>query len=203
MTTFSKELPSYRVATTNRGDTMQIIAGRELGDQNRWPELVWVNGLSWPYITDDEDRVAPGVLLSGAFIKIPAPVGVWRPSDPTGQVFERDVRMAGRQLMSEAGDFSVSSGSQNLVQQLQHRIATPKGQLSRHEDYGCSLYRILGRVGGPAADILAVGYAKASILSEYRVKSIQSLKASASGDSVKVTATVETIAGGTVDVISG
>lgn len=204
MTAFTRASPSYRVVTTNRGDTMQAIAARELADPNRWPELVWLNGLSWPYITDDPARVTDGVLLTGAFLKVPAPVGVARVSDPTGQVFERDVLMVGRQLSDDGqGDFSVVSGADNLGQQLRHRIDTPKGQLARHPGYGCSVYRLIGKVNGPTADAMAVGYVKAALLSEYRVRSIVSLKATASGDAAKVAATVETIAGGTVDVISG
>lgn len=204
MTVFTKELTSYRIATTNRGDTIQTIAARELGDPNRWPELVWVNSLSFPYITDDEDRLADGVLLTGAFIKIPAPTGVVRQSDPVGQVFERDVRMSGRQLRADvSGDFDVVSGSPNLVQQLQHRLSTPKGQLFRHPGYGCSLYRLLGKVNGPTSNIMAASYAKATLLSDYRVSSVKTLTATTKGDTIDVTARVETIAGGTVDVLTG
>lgn len=204
MSAFSKPLPPYRLATTNRGDTIQDVAARELGDPNRWVELAWINSLTYPYITDDENRAGPGVLLSGSFIMIPAPVGIWRPSDPVGQVFERDVVMDDRLLRDDgSGDFSVVSGSANLVQQLQHRIATPTGQLSRHPEYGCLLHRLLGVVKGPTANILAAGYAKAAIMSEYRVRSIESLEASAVGDSIQVSATVATIAGGVVDVVSG
>ena len=204
MTAFSRSLPPYRLATTNRGDTIQDVAGRELGDQNRWVDLVWINNLSPPYITDDEARVAPGVLLSGSFIKIPSIVGVWRSSDPVGQVFERDVLMESKLLQDNgSGDFSVVSGSKNLVQQLQHRIATPTGQMPRYPAYGCSLHQLIGKMNGPAMNILAAGYAKASILSEYRVRSIKSLEASADGDGIQITATVTTIAGGSVDVVSG
>lgn len=202
MSVFSRPMPSYRIAATEHGDTIRSIAAREMGDANRWPELVWLNDLVWPYITDDPSRVGPGVLLSGDVIRIPAPVGVSVRDDDPNRVFERDVRMAGRQMRAtEGGDFEVVAGASNLAQQLTHRVATPKGQLIRHPEYGSTLYRILGRVSGPAANVLANDYTRAALLSDYRVRSIESLKASTDGDAVRVRARVETIAGGIVDVV--
>lgn len=202
MSVFSRPMPTYRIAATEHGDTIRSIAAREMGDANRWPELVWLNALVWPYITDDEARVGPGVLLSGDVIKIPAPVGVSASDDDPNRVFERDVRMTGRLMRpSSSGDFEVVAGAPNLAQQLNHRIATPKGQLMRHPEYGSTLYRILGRVSGPAANILATDYTRSAILSDYRVRSIESLQAATDGDAVRVRARVETIAGGIVDVV--
>lgn len=204
MSTFSRALPPLRLATIRPGDTIQDVAAREMGDPSKWVDLAWVNELRPPYVTDDERRAGAGVLLSGSFIKIPAPVGVWRRSDPYGQVFERDVHIQDRRLYeSDSGDFAVVAGSANLSQQLQHRIVTPTGQLSRHPGYGCKVYRLLGSVNGPTANILAAGYVKASILSEYRVKTLQSLKAVVNGDKISVTGRVTTIAGGPVDVVVG
>lgn len=197
-------MPSYRVAATERGDDMPAIAARELGDANRWPELVWVNSLSWPYITDDEARVGPGVVLTGTFIKIPAPAGVYREADDTGQVFERDCALEGRQLRSDGmGDFVIATGSKNLAQQLLHRIVTPRGQATRHPDYGCMVYRLLGKISGPSANLLATEYVKSALLSDYRVRLVQSASATIEGDAVKVKARAETIAGGAVDIITG
>lgn len=203
MSVFSRPLPPYRIAQTEHGDTIQSISARELGDANRWPELVWLNDLAWPFITDDESRAGPSVLLSGSLIKIPSPVGVSTRDDDPNRVFERDVRMVGRQMRAtEGGDFEVVAGASNLAQQLNHRIATPKGQLMRHPEYGSTLYRILGRVSGPAANILAKDYTQAALLSDYRVRSIEALQATTDGDAVRVNARVETIAGGVVDVVT-
>ena len=201
MTAFSKEMPNYRIAATEHGDTVKLIAARELGDANRWPELVWLNALVWPYITDDEARAGTGVLLSGQFIKIPAPAGVLSDRAETGQVFERDCKMTDRMLDDNgAGDFQVVSGSSNLVQQLQHRIITPRGQAMRHPAYGSLLYRVIGRVNGPAASLLAAEYTKSAVLSDYRIRSVESSDAKVTGDRVEVTARATTIAGGVVDL---
>jgi len=204
MTVFSREMPPVRLAATEYGDDMPRIAARELGDANRWPELVWVNNLSWPFITDDPARVADGVLQSGDFIKIPAPVGVFEGSADTGRVFERDCLMTDRQLRaSESGDFEVVSGSANLCQQLQHRVVTPRGQAMRHPDYGSLFYRLIGKINGPAASLLAAEYAKATILSDYRVRSVDAVAATVENDKIKVTARAQAAAGGVVDVVTG
>lgn len=204
MTTFSREMPKYRVVPTEHGDDMPAIASRELGDANRWTELVWLNGLSWPYITDDPERVGPGVLLTGSFLKVPAPAGVHRNADQIGQVFERDCIMVRRNLQAdEAGDFAVVTGSANLSQQLLHRIVTPRGQALRHPEYGSLFYRLIGRVNGQAANLLATEYAKSTLLSDYRIRSVQSANATVVEDQIKVVARAETIAGGAIDVISG
>lgn len=204
MNEFSREMPSYRIAATEQGDTIRSIAGRELGDANRWPELVWLNSLVWPYITTDESRAGVGVLLAGAFIKIPAPAGIRSNSDETGQVFERDCKMSNRLLSDDgAGDFSVVTGSANLVQQIQHRIVTPRGQAMRHPTYGSLLYRVIGRVNGPAASLLAAEYTKSAVLSDYRIRSMESVDAQVVGDQVAVDAKAVTIAGGVVDITTG
>ena len=201
MSEFERQLPSYRLVEIHYGDDLQAIASREMGDANRWPELVWLNALVWPYITDDEARAGTGVLLSGQFIKIPAPAGVLSDRAETGQVFERDCKMTDRMLADDgAGDFQVVSGSSNLVQQLQHRIITPRGQAMRHPTYGSLLYRVSGRVNGPAASLLAAEYTKAAVLSDYRIRSVESSDAKVTGDAVAVTARATTIAGGVVDL---
>lgn len=201
MTAFSKEMPSYRIAATEHGDTIKLVAARELGDSNRWPELVWLNTLVWPYITDDPTRAGTGVLLSGQFIKIPAPAGVLSERAETGQVFERDVKMNNRMLEADdSGDFLVVSGSKNLVQQLQHRIITPRGQAMRHPTYGSLLYRLIGRVNGPAAGMLGAEYTKSAVLSDYRIRSVEYAQATPTGDKIPVTARAVTIAGGVVDL---
>lgn len=203
MSDFERELPSYRLAETHRGDDLQAIAAREMGDANRWPELVWINLLRFPFITDDERVAGPGVLLSGALIKVPAPAGVWTDEAETGQVYERDAAIAGRRLVADGnGDLSVVSGLDNLRQQLQHRIDTPRGQARRHPDYGCLVWRLLGAVNGPTAGAMGAEYIKSTLLADYRVSEVESATAEVSGDLIRVTARAQAIEGGSVDLLS-
>jgi len=205
MSEFERQSPAFRLVKTHHGDTLQAVAHRELGDANRWPELVWVNKLVPPYITDDEQRVADGVILSGAFLRVPAPAG-WTAngSAERGQVYERDCKMAAKQLqIDDGGDLAVIAGADNLRQQLGHRVATPRGQLVRHQDYGCMIYRLLGKSNGPVAARLGADYVKSCIEADYRVRQVDSARADVSGDSVKIQAIATAIEGGVVDIVQG
>lgn len=203
MSDFEREMPSYRLAETHRGDTLERVAARELGDANRWIDLVWVNGLSHPYLTDDEAEASDSVILTGSLIRIPAPKGVYTDTADRGQVYERDCRMVNRRLTDDGnGDFAVVAGIPNLKQQLTHRIDTPRGQLLRHPEYGCLIHSLKGTVTGPVANMLGAQYVKAALQADYRVSAVTSSTATSTGDVVDIQATAEAIAGGTVDISS-
>lgn len=205
MSEFERQMPPFRLVESQFGDDLQAVAARELGDANRWPELVWINALVHPYITDDPDRAGPGVLLSGAFVRVPAPAGLTiSNATDRGQVYERDCVMTGRLLQAdESGDFAVVAGADNLRQQLSHRIATPTGQARRHPDYGCKIYRLVGRVNGPTAGMLGAEYVKASLEADYRVQRVDFSTASVAGDAVSIQAKATAIEGGVVDIVQG
>ena len=203
MSEFERQLPSYRLAEIHHGDDLQAIAAREMGDANRWPELVWLNALTHPYITTDERRAGPGVLLAGSFIKVPAPAGVWTDDAERGQVYERDCAMVNRMLGVDAGgDLAVVAGADNLRQQLQHRLDTPRGQARRHPEYGNMAPRLKGRVSGPTAGLLAAEYVKSALLADYRVSRVEHSTAQVQGDATLVTARAVPIEGGVVDLVT-
>lgn len=201
MAEFEREMPSYRLAETHAGDTLQRVAAREMGDANRWPELVWINNLTSPYLTDTASEVSDTVLLTGSMIRIPAPTGVSTDATERAQVYERDCKMVKRRLVDDGnGDFAVVSGTNNLTQQLTHRIVTPRGQLLRHPEYGCLVWLLQGKVAGPVAALLGAQYVKAAVEADYRVSSVTSATAQVDGDTTRITATAEAIAGGKVDI---
>lgn len=203
MSDFERPLPSYRLAETHWGDDLQAVAAREMGDANRWPELVWLNALTHPYITNDDRLSGSSVLLAGAFIKVPAPVGVWTDAAESGQVYERDCAMVGRLLDADgSGDFAVFAGADNLRQQLQHAINTPRGQARRHPDYGCLIWRLQGTVNGPTAGRLGAEYVKSTLLADYRVAKVESSVAEVGGDAIRITARAVAIEGGIIDISS-
>lgn len=204
MAEFDQPMPDYQLVTTHFGDTLQDVANRELGDENRWIELVWLNDLLYPYLTDDSSQVTANVLLNGSLIRVPSTAGlnaVTRDQSEPGQVYERDMKMENRRLvLDNEGDIAVVAGVANLKQQLQHRFDTPKGQLRRHPEYGCRIHELRGKVNGPLAAHLAREYVKTAINAEYRISRIVALSASSEGDVIQAVATGEAIAGDSIDL---
>lgn len=203
MSQFERDLPAYRLAQTNRGDTLQTVAGRELGDANRWPELIWLNKLVHPYLTDDEAQAGEHVLLTGQLIMVPSASGTYTDSAETGQVYERDCQLVGKMLLDDGnGDFAVVAGVDNFTQQIKHRIDTPRGQAARHPEYGCLVWSLQGSVNGPIAGQLGAEYVKSALMADYRVASVPNCTATVTGDQVRITATAEGIDGAAVDLPS-
>lgn len=203
MSDFERPVPSFRLVETEWGDDLPAVAARELSDANRWPDLVWLNGLTHPYITTDERLVGPTVILAGSLLKVPAPTGVFTDDAERGQVYERDCVLRSRQLVADdTGDIAVLSGADNLRQQLQHRVDTPRGQARRHPEYGCLVSRLKGRVNGPTAGLLAAEYVKSALLADYRISRVEFSMADVIGDTIKVTAKAIAIEGGVVDIVT-
>ncbi len=202
MAEFDQQMPTYRLVETHHGDTLQNVAMRELGDEKRWIELVWLNKLHWPYITDDPAEKGEQVILSGNLIRVPAPAGVTpRSEEAPGQVYERDIKMVNRRLvLDEFGDLAVVAGVDNLSQQLRHRINTPTGQARLHPQYGCRIHELRGKINGPLAAQLARDYVRTAIKAEYRIARIVSVVASSEGDVIRAEAVGEAIAGDRVDL---
>jgi len=202
MSEFEKKLPPCRLAQINAGDTLQRIAAREMGDANRWPELVWINSLTWPYLTADPAAVAPGILLHGSPIQVPAPVGFITDDGARGQIYERDCALVNRLLqVDDGGDLLVVNGVDNLRQQLKHVVDTPRGQAARHPTYGNRAWQLLGRKGGPTASKMAAAYTRTALQSDYRVSRVDYSTAEVTGDAIRGTARVVAIEGGIVDVV--
>lgn len=197
-----REVPGIRFAETNRDDSMQAIALRELGDSSRWPELVSLNQLIPPFITDDTSLAGAGVLLGGQLIKIPATDAVVATlTRDTDIVFESDLSLDAGDLQADAGgDFAIVSGLPNLRQALSHRLDTDRGELGFHPEYGSLLRRIVGTVNGPTAGLLAASYAKSAVAADPRIQQVTSSDATVAGDRVTVDLVAQPVVGRTIDI---
>lgn len=196
-----RTIAGVRLAQTDYGDSLQLISLRELGDASRWPELVALNQLLPPFITDDPTAAGDGIIVTGGLIKIPASasstVSVEQNSD---LVFECDLVLDQGQLQSSSGDFAAVAGIPNLRQALANRLTTDTGELGFHAEYGSRLRRIVGTVNGPTAGLLAASYAKTAVLQDARVSRVTSSVATVLGDQVQVSVVAEPIVGQAVDV---
>ncbi|SDY39531.1 hypothetical protein [Nitrosomonas sp. Nm58] len=195
------QIPAYRIAETFHGDTIQAIAFRELGDANRWPDLVALNELRPPFITSDPDLVVPGVLLAGNPIKVLAPSPFVPATRSPDDAFLRDVALNNKLLeATEGGDFAMASGVPNLRQALNHAMITEKGNLPFHPRYGSMIPRIIGEVSSPVSAIMAAEYAKSVVAADERISRVIQSKAEAVGDKIRVEVNAETIHGRPVNL---
>jgi len=63
----------FRSVELRRGDTLQRVALRELGDAARWVDIALLNSLRPPYVVDDGADAGDGVAYAGMSILIPVP----------------------------------------------------------------------------------------------------------------------------------
>lgn len=203
MSEFDRPLAGYRLADTLHGDTLQLIAARELGDPARWADLANINNLLPPYITDDAGLASPRVLLSGSVIVVPAqaPVSQTATSTDPDEVYELDLGLVGGDLAAdENGDFLVFTGRENLRQALVHRVISDRGELLWHPNYGTLIRSLIGVVNGPTASTLAAKYVEATLRADPRVREVPSVVAEVSGDVIRVSATVIPITGNSTKI---
>ena len=190
---FTTRKPGVRKVQTNRDDTLQLIALRELGSASRWVELANLNALRPPYIVNDRVDLKAGVLLAGDMINIPAPTGMATVASDADGVFLRDIKLTNGRLTASGGDLVPVGGVDNLTQALQIRIQTDKKELPFHPEYGCYVDVLRGRAGNPVNNALAAFFVMSSLLEDERVKSVDKTDAIIGGDSIMVESLVTPI----------
>lgn len=203
MTDFTKEYSGFRFARTQHGDTLQLIAYRELGDANDWAKLAWFNNLIAPFITDDEAVAGPRVLLTGDTIKIPATVAessVAAEDEADVLLVDCVLRNGRLEVDSATGDYVVVAGRENLKQALRHRIVTDPGELIFHPGYGCKIQRRKGSKNTPVALLLGRMDVQDALEQEPRLKRINSITTNSNGDVLSAFADVTPISGDSVEV---
>jgi hypothetical protein len=185
---------TVRYVDTNHGDTLQSIALRELVDSSRWTEIIWLNNLLPPYITDDPLLAGPRVILTGAKIALYAAAAGVSPDEV--ETFGIDVALdANGSLFPSASDWSAERGYPNLKFALARRLVTEKRTRGFTPEYGCWVGILRGEKLGPAQLALAAFYVKSSLLEDDRVQSVLSCIATGSGDVINVTASITAIDG--------
>lgn len=170
-------------ATRNRkvlqGDDIQRIASRELGNANRFRELIILNQLKFPFISDVKES---GVLVPGDDILIP----IYDTDFENSLVYENDLgefegtmTFAERQLgidlylnnrndlsFTNRDDLKLISSHENAAQAAKIKLGIEKGSLKYHPELG-----IMGNVGEKMTDEMTSAIAesmRASILSDPR-----------------------------------
>ncbi|HEX7642029.1 MAG TPA: hypothetical protein VF472_07425 [Burkholderiaceae bacterium] len=193
-TPFDRPLSGYRFVQTDHGDTPQKIAARYLGDASLWTEIVVLNQMAPPYLTDDPGEVAAGVFLNGSYITIPAAAPGAATNDPS-TVFGRDVLLVDGNLTIENGDVALVDGLDNLNQALQNLLQTDQGELLFHQDYGTLIRMLIGSKTGPTAALLAAEYAKGPISADPRINDVTGATGTVGADGLQVVVQAVTVQG--------
>ncbi len=136
------------------GLTLERMAQRELGDSSRWGEIVEVNGLKAPYITDDLSYVGDGVLRPGDSVLIPTPKRNGFSQVPNAREIKttRDLSELEKSLgtdfkltpdfdlsISNSGDLELISGVSNMAQAVILKLSYEKGEVMRYPELGAGL----------------------------------------------------------------
>lgn len=204
---YNTDLPSAtQKARVQKNETIQLVARRLLGNSGRWKELVLLNDLLAPYISESGD--GNNVLRPGDTILYPAEISTnstairsnldaTSETDPFVKSLGRDIRLirvsdGGNtglfDIAISAGDCDVVEGVENMQQAMELRFSTERGDLPEHPSYGVGL-----PIGTKGTITSLLGYqidARSSILEDSRVEEINKLDFRLNGEVVNVSAQI-------------
>lgn len=147
-------------------DTVQQLAQRYLDDATRWVEIVVANELEYPYIINRirQDGDSKRVRCIGEYLIIPVELDYDTSKMTTSQlqenydyIFGADISCFSKNQTVDMfygevaemsgdgkGDIKLAKGFDNLRQAILLRLATPRGSLLHHPEYGTWIYDHLG-----------------------------------------------------------
>jgi hypothetical protein len=142
---------SITASVIEGGDNIQTLALRELGDVDKFKDIIILNNLKPPYISEEG---GPGVLKPGQKVLIPRnnPAGASSVVKNVQYNITSSMQQAERDLgvdirLTEEGDLAIASnrdldlvaGVDNLVQAILIKILIERGSLKRHPQIGTNL----------------------------------------------------------------
>lgn len=189
-----------------QGDTLERLARDLLGDVTRAGELVELNDLVYPFLrternyappqfdapdfspldfvtypTPDRTGVPAGVLVTGEVLWLPSDAQL---PDARAGFTDLDVELYGRDLVLRDGvpifdgngQAATVEGKANIVQALQHRIATRQGELVLHPDYGMDQLLAVGIEGTRTNALLGGMTVARTVMQDPRVVQVRDLQ---------------------------
>lgn len=206
----------YKVHTVGSGDTIQALG--TLYDVP-WEHIAIVNALSYPYICtepnlDDDDKLPSDVATIGTVLVIPT--GAFgMPIEVTGSADDIAKAMLGTDLdiygydESEnnvirigddgelydigRGDLYLAEGIRNVRQQLITRLATPKGTLLLHPEYGSDILKYVGKRQSHELIFMIEMCVREAILLDARVAGVHEVNITVSDSSILLDCIIELI----------
>lgn len=185
-----------QVYVVRAGDTLQSIAGRQLGDRSRWTEIAEMNGMSGADVSPDG---AP--LIGGAILLVPAPDGAditgLNPSDLYGTdlLITDDGDLA---ILGDNQDVQLRRGSDNLRQGLRLRLLTVQGGNATFPDHG--LPQTIGEAGTTERVAEVAVEAQDQFIADQRIEEVTDIVVDDQGDRIIVEAVLKPVVGKAFDV---
>lgn len=161
----------YKTALVADGDDIQTIAKKLLGDPAKWPQLVMLNNLRYPYVASQTyidannltNVIAWGQPMTYAAPKAVGgqPTRIWRNETDVSLSLSPFERALGNDIMVDAesgnvvwgaNDVELVYGVENLKQFIRKRVTLRKGIWRRAIRVGFSDF--LGFSDGVAADVI-------------------------------------------------
>ena len=149
-----------------QGTTLERLAQQELGDSTRWGEIVEVNGLKAPYLSDDPNESRDGVLGPGRNILIPIPVQNGFSQVPVGKENKLTKNMSELErslgtdlkinkdfdlVLTSSGDLELVAGADNMAQGTLLKLSYEPGEVMLYPELGSGL--VVGKKFPPIEDI--------------------------------------------------
>ena len=178
-----------------RGMTLEKIAQSEFGDSTRWGEIVEVNNLRAPYISDDPTETRDGVLKPGSNLLIPIPAQNGFSQVPVGKEnrltkgFSELEKSLGTDLkidrdfdlvLTSSGDLEMISGADNMAQGTLLKLSYEPGEVMRYPEIGTGL--VIGKKFPPIEDLK--DRVTNSLLQDNRVRKVADLSLMRDGPSL-------------------
>jgi hypothetical protein len=136
------------------GTSLERLALERLGDASRWPELVELNQLKAPYVTQDLSDTRENLIKPGDKILIPQPIVFGFGSTPTNRetFINEGLTEVERNLgidlklnenndleFTNKNDINLVLGAENAAQAILLKLAIEKGEILDHPDLGVGL----------------------------------------------------------------
>lgn len=195
--------PNAGLYIVQQGDRIERLAARLLGDPSRFRDLVNLNNLDYPYISDDPAVFcAPGarVLTAGDALYYPLDteaVGVTSetptPPDLEAEMYGRDLKLKDGYVVVQGGTLALVAGLENFRDALYRRLNTPLGNLPAHPTtYGHTLRDYIGLTGTAIDQTLMQLEVERCLRQDSRVSDSVTLSTVLQRDLAEITARIET-----------
>lgn len=167
-------MAKYSSYSVQQHDDIRGLAHKLLGDQARWRELVELNKLEYPFISNTEVTGKRVLTIGNTLIYPGRPVATLTTEFLESTQYGRDLKLEKGYLVVQGHSLAVITGIENLKVSLERRIATKKGGLPAHRNtYGNGAFQYIGEV----ADEINEAFVKLELdkipLQDSRIESVE------------------------------